>query len=74
MKKGETRVLVVGKGDPVSDLLCECTFALVGLHAVAAATGNPRPSRAWDQWSIEAVTLFQPSQTQFHATRIVHVE
>jgi hypothetical protein len=45
---GETS-LVEQNGDPVSDLLYESNFALVGLHEAAAATGNARYREAEDK-------------------------
>ncbi len=45
---GETS-LVEQNGDPVSDLLYESNFALVGLHEAAAATGNADYRQAEDR-------------------------
>ena len=45
---GETS-LVEHNGDPVSDLLYESNFALVGLHEAAAATGNAEYRQAEDK-------------------------
>jgi hypothetical protein len=41
--------LVEQNGDPVSDLLYECNFALLGLHEAAAATGIPAYRAAEDK-------------------------
>ena len=45
---GETS-LVEQNGDPVSDLLYESNFALIGLHEAAAATGNAEYRKAEDK-------------------------
>jgi hypothetical protein len=45
---GETS-LVEQNGDPVSDLLYESNFALVGLHEAAAVTGEPEYRQAEDK-------------------------
>ncbi len=45
---GETS-LIEQNGDPVSDLLYESNFALVGLHEAAAATGNADYRQAEDR-------------------------
>jgi len=45
---GETS-LIQTDGDPVSDMLYSCNFALVGLHEAAAATGDPFYARAEDK-------------------------
>ncbi len=41
--------LIQENGDPLSDLLYTTNFAFVGLHEAAAATGEPRYSRAADR-------------------------
>jgi hypothetical protein len=41
--------LIQTDGDPVSDSLYTCNFALIGLHEAAAATGDPFYTRAEDK-------------------------
>lgn len=41
--------LIQTNGDPVTDLLYTCNFALIGLHEAAAATGDPFYAQAEDR-------------------------
>jgi hypothetical protein len=41
--------LIQSEGDPASDVLYTCNFALIGLHETAAVTGKPRYAEAEDR-------------------------